>query len=155
MEVHWVGGHEGKRATTRMTSKHQRGNVKADANCTAVKRGVRSKVRMRLPRRKSWRLCYDGMEMVGVPRKGLRGETRTKRLMGYFRDTRGRGDEADRWLGEEVLAGWGMAGKALQLHQRVSAVRVMFPMWLTEDVGARGVDHMTDAERSVLSKCAL
>ena len=27
-------------------SKHQRGNVKADANCTAVKRGTRSKARL-------------------------------------------------------------------------------------------------------------
>ena len=32
-------GHEDKRTTRRMVSKHQRGNVKADANCTAVKRG--------------------------------------------------------------------------------------------------------------------
>jgi hypothetical protein len=46
-----------------------------------------------------------------------------------------------------------MAGKAL--HQRVSAVRVVFSMWLTEDVVARRMDHMTDAERAVLSKCAL
>ena len=58
---------------------------------------------------------------------------------------------------EEVLAGWRMAGKAM--HQRVSAVRTMFSMWLTEDVVARRMDHMTDAcaERTmhVLSKCAL
>ena len=26
---------------------------------------------MLLPRRKSWRLCYDGVEMVGVLRKEL------------------------------------------------------------------------------------
>ena len=52
-----------------------------------------------------------------------------------------------------MLAGWRMAGKAL--HQRVSAVRMMFLMWLTEDVVARRMDHMTDAERTVLSKCAL
>ena len=122
-------GNEDKRTRTRMMSKHQRGNVKADANCTAVKKGVRSKVRLLLPRRKSWRLCYDGVEMVGVLRKELREKTRTERLVCYFRDTRGWGDEADRWLGEEVLAGWRMAGKAL--HQRVSAVRMMFSMWLT------------------------
>ena len=46
-----------------------------------------------------------------------------------------------------------MAGKVL--HQRVSAVRMMFSMWLTEGVVARRMDHMTDAERTVLSKCAL
>ena len=63
------------------------------------------------------------------------------------------GGEADRWLGEGVLAGWRMAGKAL--HQRVSAVRMMFSMWLTEDVVARRMDHMTDAEITVLSECAL
>ena len=73
--------------------------------------------------------------------------------MGYFRGTRGWGDEADKWLGEGVLVGWRMAGKAL--HQRVSAVRMMSSMWLTEDVVARRMDHMTDAERTVLSKCAL
>ena len=44
---------QGKRATRRVMGKHQRGNAKADANCTAVKRGVRSKVRLLLPRRKS------------------------------------------------------------------------------------------------------
>ena len=66
-----------------MMSKHQRGNVKADANCTAVKRGVRSKTRLLLPRRKSWRLCYDGVEMVGVLRKELRDKTRTERLLKY------------------------------------------------------------------------
>ena len=73
--------------------------------------------------------------------------------MGYFRDTRGWGEEAERWLGEEVVAGWRMAGKAL--HQRVAAVRMMFSMWLTEDVVARRADHLTDAERTVMSKCAL
>ena len=153
VEVHWVRGHEDARTMRRMMNKHQRGNVRADANCTAVKRGVRSKDRLLLPRRKSWRLCYDGVEMVGVLRKELRDKMRTERLMRYFRDTRGWGDEVDRWLGEEVVAGWRMAGKAL--HQRVSAVRMMFSMWLTEDVVARRADHLTDAERIVMSKCAL
>ena len=69
-------------------SKHQRGDVEADASCTAVKRGVRSKVRLLLPRRKSWRLCYDRVEMVGVLRKELREKMRTERLMGYFREFR-------------------------------------------------------------------
>ena len=54
-----------------------------------LKRRVGSKVRLLLPRRKSRRLCYDGVEMVGVLRKELREKTRTERLMGYFRDTRG------------------------------------------------------------------
>ena len=45
VEVHWVRGHEDKRTRRGRTSKHQRGNIKADANCTAAKRGVRSKVR--------------------------------------------------------------------------------------------------------------
>ena len=45
-------------------------------------------------------MCYDGVEMVGVLRKELRERTRTERLMGYFRD-----EEAERWLGEEVVAG--------------------------------------------------
>ena len=67
---------------------------------------MRSRVRLLLPRRKSWRLCYDGVEMVGVLRKELRDKTRTERLMKYFRDTRGWGEEAERWLGEEVVAGW-------------------------------------------------
>ena len=153
VEVHWVRGHEDKRTTRRMMNKHQRGNVKADANCTAVKRGARSRARLLLPRRKSWRLCYDGVEMVGVLRKELRDKTRTERLMKYFRDTRGWGVEAERWLGEEVVAGWRMAGKAL--HQRVAAVRMMFSMWLTEDVVAKRADHLTDAERTVVAECAL
>ena len=65
---------------------------------------VRSKVRLLLPMRKSWRLCCDGVEMVGVLRKELRNKLRSERLMGYFRDTRGWDVEADRWLGEEVVA---------------------------------------------------
>ena len=43
-----MGGHEDKGTTKRMVSKHQRGNVKADANCTAAKRGARSGVRLLL-----------------------------------------------------------------------------------------------------------
>ena len=46
-----------------------------------------------------------------------------------------------------------MAGKAL--HQRVAAVRMMFSMWLTEDVVAKRADHLTGAERTVVAKCAL
>ena len=78
MEVNWVKGHADKRTTRRVMSKHQRGNVRADANCTAVKRGVRSRVRLLLPRRKpeSWRLCYDGVEMVGILRKEQNSERR-------------------------------------------------------------------------------
>ena len=54
-----------------------------------------------------------------------------------------------------MLVGWRVAGKAM--HHRVSAVKMVFSMWLTEDVMARRMDHMTDAERTVrmLSKCAL
>jgi ribonuclease HI len=65
VEVNWIRGHADRTTTRRMMSKHQRGNVRADANCTAVKRGARSRMRLPLPRRKSWRLCYDGVEMVG------------------------------------------------------------------------------------------
>ena len=91
VEVHWMRAHEDKRTTRRRRSKHQRGNVRADANCTAVKRGVRSKARLLLPRRKSWRLCYmyDGVKMMGVLKKELRGKLRAERRMEYFRSTRG------------------------------------------------------------------
>ena len=43
VEVRWVRGYEDKRARRRLISKHQRGNFKADANCTAIKRRVESK----------------------------------------------------------------------------------------------------------------
>ena len=46
VEVHWVRGNEDERTAKRMMSKHQRGNVKADANCTTIKRGARSKARL-------------------------------------------------------------------------------------------------------------
>ena len=58
-----------------------------------------------------------------------------------------------RWLGEEVVAGWKMAGKAL--HQRVAAVRMMFSICMTEDVVAKRADRLTDAKGVVISKCAL
>ena len=91
-----------------------------------MKRGVRSSVRLLLPRRKSRRLCYDGVEMVGILRKELREKTRTERLMGYSKEARGWGEEADRWLGEGVLVGWGMTSKAM--HQRIAAMRMIFSM---------------------------
>ena len=97
-------GHEDKRTPRRMMTKHQRGNVKADANCTAAKRGARSKARLLLPRRKSWRLCYDGVEMVGVLRKELRDKTRTERLMKYFSEVQG--DEERRQKGGSVRRWW-------------------------------------------------
>ena len=43
VEVDWIRSNADKRVTKRMRSKHQRGNVRADANCTAVKRDVRSR----------------------------------------------------------------------------------------------------------------
>ena len=88
-------------------------------------------------------------------RKELRDKSRAERLVKYFRETRGWGEEADRWLGQEVVAGWRMAGKAL--HQRVAHadVRMLFSMWLTKDVVAKRADHLTDAERTVVAKCAL
>ena len=47
----------------------------------------------------------------------------TERLLRYFKETRGCGEEADRWLGEEVLARWRVAGEAIhQTDQRVAAV---------------------------------
>ena len=63
------------------------------------------------------------------------------------------GGEADRWLGEDVLAGWRMTSKAM--HQRIAAVRMMFSMWLTEDVQVNRATKLTEAEKGVLSKCAL
>ena len=90
---------------------------------------------------------------MGVLRKERRNKTRTERLMKYFLDTSGWGEEVERWLGEEAVAGWRMAGKAL--HQRVAAVRMMFLMWLTEDVVAKRAGHLTDAERAVVVKCTL
>ena len=153
VEVRWVRGHSDKTVATRAMSKQQRGNVRADANCTAVKVAARSRQRLVLPRRKSWRLCYDGVEMVGPLRKTLRERMRVERLLLYFKETRGWGAEADSWLGEGALAGWKMTGAAL--HQRVAAVRMMFSMWLTEDVQVRRLPLLTDEEKGVLSVCAL
>ena len=86
VEVHWVRGHEDERTTRRMMSTHQRGNVKADVNCTAIKRGTRSKARLLLPRR--------GGDGRGV-QEGAEGQDGTERLMKYFRDTRGWGEDLD------------------------------------------------------------
>ena len=59
-------------------------------------------MRLLLPRSKSWRLCYDGVEIVVMFRKELRERMRTERLVGHWgtqlRETRGWGEEADRWL---------------------------------------------------------
>ena len=116
---------------------------------------MRSKVRLLLPRRTSWMLCYDGMEMSGGAQEGAEGQAEVREADGILQQRYERlGDvEADRWLGEEVVAGWRMAGRAL--HQRVSVVRMMFSMWLTEDVVARWADHLTDAERTGMSRCAM
>ena len=63
---------------------------------------------------------------MGILRKELRERMRTERLMGYFKETRKWGEEADRWLGEGVFAGWRMTSTAM--HQRVAAVRMAFLM---------------------------
>ena len=47
VEANWVRGHAGKRTTRRMRSEHQRGNVRADANCTEVKGDVRDRLRLK------------------------------------------------------------------------------------------------------------
>ena len=118
-----------------------------------MKRDVRSRARLSLPRRKSRRLCYEGVEMAGVLRKEPRGKMKTERLMRYFKETRGWGEEADRWFGEGTLAGWRMTSKAM--HQRIAATRMMFSMWLTEDVQVNRATKLTETEKGVLSKCAL
>ena len=48
------------------------------------------------------------------------------------------------------LAHWALLAPMWQWEQGV-----VFSMWLTEDVVARRADHLTDAERTVMSKCAL
>ena len=153
VEVSWIQSHADKRTTRRMTSKHQRGNIRADANCTTMKRGVRSRVRLPLPRSKSWRLCHDGVEMVGILKKELGDRMKPEGLMRYFKETRGWGKEADRWLGEGVLAGSRMTSRAM--HERIAAMRMMFSMWLTEDVQMNRATQLTESEKWMLSKCVL
>ena len=48
-------------------------------------------------------MCYDGVEMVGVLKKELRDKTRTERLLQYFSDTRGWGEEAEWWPGGQTI----------------------------------------------------
>ena len=81
---------------------------------------------------------------MGIVRKELRDKPRTERLMQFFRETRGWRGEAERWLGEEVVAGWRLASLAVQ--QRVAAVRMLFLMWRTEDVQAARTTRMTGSE---------
>ena len=65
--------------------------MRADANCTTAKGRARTKIRLQLPRRKTWRLCYRGVEMAGVLRHEMRdvGDATGERLMEHFRETRG------------------------------------------------------------------
>ena len=85
----------------------------------------------------------------------MRDRMKIERLMRYFRETRRWSEEADRWLGEGVLAGWRMTSKAM--HQRIATVRMMFSMWLTEDdiVQVNRATKLTEAAKDVLSYCAL
>ena len=129
-EVNWARGHANKRTTRRTmsTCKHRGGNVRVGAICTAAKRGVASQLIPQsfpnyqfhgaatpsgmLPRRKSWRLCYDGVEMVRVLGKGLREKVRTERLVGYSRKTRGWGWRLlNRWLRGGARARWVEGGR--------------------------------------------
>ena len=89
----------------------------------------------------------------GGAQEGTEGQDENREIDGVLQGYQGWGDEADRWLGEEEVAGWRLTGNAL--HQRVSSVRMVSSMWLTEGVVARRADHLTDAERTVMSKCAL
>jgi ribonuclease HI len=50
VEVRWVRGHADKRVSKRAMQKAQRGNVRADAICTAAKKLTRWYTRPQLPR---------------------------------------------------------------------------------------------------------
>ena len=54
-----------------------------------------------------------------------------------------------------MLAGWGMAGDAMHQRHGVSAVRMMFSMWLTEGVTVRRMEQPTEAEKAVLSEVCI
>ena len=41
------------------------------------------------------------------------------------------------------------------MHQKIAAMRMMFSMWLDEDVQVNRATKLTEAEKGVLSKCAL
>ena len=90
-------------------------------------------------------MCFP----IAIILSTMRDRMKTKRLMRYFKETRGWDEEHDRWLGDEVLAGWRMTSKAR--HQRIAAVRMMFSMWLTEDVQVNRATKLTDQAHCVCS----
>ena len=56
-------------------------------------------------------------------------------------------------VGRGDFAGWRMTKNAMR--QRIAAVRMVFSLWLTEDVQVNRATKLTEAEKGVLPKCAL
>ena len=81
-------------ASTRLTSEAIiYAKAGTGANCTKTKVWVGGRAKLLPPWRESWKLCYDGVEMVGVAKGKLGEEMGDERLVEYPRDTRGWGGD--------------------------------------------------------------
>ena len=94
VEVRWVRGHADGRKAKVALDKNERGNVRADAICNMF-RGVRMGAeRLQLPRAHSWRLHWDGRELVRNARKDLGERMSGRKVLEYFEVQRGWGEQA-------------------------------------------------------------
>ena len=94
-----------------------------------------------------------GGEMVRSAEERVEGEDAHGTASGILSGHEGWGEEANRWLGEEVVAGWRISGKAMYQRMASAAVRMMFSMWLTEDVQVGRMHRLAEDEKALLSKC--
>ena len=152
LEVEWVRSHSDGRGAWASLNKHQRGNVRADAICNRLKDSTASRTRLQLPRLRSWRVCWEGVEVVGTVKGELKKKLDAAKIVRYFAETRGWGEAAEAWLGKEFVGDWFMRGK--RTRDKVDGIRSMFSMWDTSDVRAKRA-KCTEEERSELAKCEL
>lgn len=134
LSVHWQKSHQDTRKSKVSLTKYERGNIKADEMCNRYK-GVKAEgQRLILPRRRSWRLSWEGRETLGPWRAELKERFDTMMVLHHFAEVRGWGKAAEEWLGNDI-GYWKLRNRTVA--QRIQAAQCMYAMWETEDVIAK------------------
>jgi hypothetical protein len=153
LTVHWQRGHQDKQAKYRELTKAEKGNIWADKICNKMKGIVQIPDRLHLPRKRSWRVCWNGVEMVGKIDKELAEKIGIEKILGHWEVQRGWGGRAREWIGEEAARRWMKMSGSITV--KTTRVKCMWSMWQTEDVIASRMAKLSDEERKEASKCKL
>jgi ribonuclease HI len=162
IQVNWVKSHMDDKVPLEQLPWCEWGNVWADRICNELKKIAPNRVPLDLPRPTSWRLVIAGQEVVAPIRKVLSEVLRKRRLAMYFREKRGWGAEADKWLEGGVPAYWLMKG--ITVGRKVLLTKYTYALLWTDDVVAErwldtkvdgAVRSRTDPDYRELVRCTM